>query len=302
STSSLSNGNLHEKNQPLGLTPVVITGGDLVTPPIPKAPRPKPSGLRRCGESDIGSSPSDALWEGSDHDVSTGTVKVEKWLTRIQDYDRELVAGMKSRLRYGEIGRLGAKMETILETRREAPICEVRDLPGVQGSKMEDAVVKLHQKCAAGSREDWKNGQCEACSNDKVSTQLGDQCEDKCPEGQARTSPEGKCEACPEGQKPTINGDSCERKCLKGQVKTGIEAKCEACPQGTQPNAAGGKCEDKCSRGQVRTEWQVRDSSGGQVQLAINTKMTSARDGQAKAGLDGKCEVCPEGKKTKCSW
>ncbi|KAL8846955.1 MAG: hypothetical protein Q9221_007997 [Calogaya cf. arnoldii] len=92
-------------------------------PPPRKAPTPSHQLVKSITPYTL-SDPVDKKWEDSNHDVSTGTVKVEKWLTRIQDNDQDLIAIMESKLRHGQFGRLGSKMEYILGTKRPAQIFE----------------------------------------------------------------------------------------------------------------------------------------------------------------------------------
>ena len=75
-------------------------------PPPRKAPTPSHQLVKSITPYTL-SDPVDKKWEDSNHDVSTGTVKVEKWLTRIQDNDQDLIAIMESKLRHGQFGRLG---------------------------------------------------------------------------------------------------------------------------------------------------------------------------------------------------
>lgn len=54
-----------------------------------------------------GSVPVDPRAEPSDFDMSLGLLPIEKWLTKIQINDRDLVAEMESVHRFGQVGRLG---------------------------------------------------------------------------------------------------------------------------------------------------------------------------------------------------
>ncbi|KAL8988134.1 MAG: hypothetical protein Q9169_008605, partial [Polycauliona sp. 2 TL-2023] len=222
-------------------------------PPLPNALPPKgslPPGqrVRRVAAGDIPSSPPDMPWEGSDHDVSTGTLNVEKWLTRIQDNDQDLIAR--------------SKMEYILGTKHPAPIFEFRDLVGVAGDRLEaemrsleDAVIRLHRQYALGSQkrslelnERAPDPQSPATSGNTSKGKANACPRKKCPPGQARIGNAGTCEACPASKMPSQAGDVCEDKCPVGQAKTGPDGKCEMCPPGQAKDLTNGKC-NACPNG-----------------------------------------------------
>ncbi|KAL8753976.1 MAG: hypothetical protein Q9199_004670, partial [Rusavskia elegans] len=219
-----------------------------------------------------GSAPLEPRAEPSDFDMSLGLLPVEKWLTKIQNNDCDLVAEMYSEHRFGQVGRLGKyplikpqclpnvtpdnkKGEFARQQSRSSDFRIQR--PGVEYGHLPAHQAKDERTCQRKKRplgQIKKAGTCEKCPDKSVTKKIGDRCESKCPEGQARFGLFGQCESCPKDQRPNVAGDRCEGMCPINHARTGKNGECGACGVGKKPNAVGDKCEDdKCPDGQAKT-------------------------------------------------
>ncbi|KAI4258082.1 MAG: hypothetical protein L6R42_005303 [Xanthoria sp. 1 TBL-2021] len=243
-----------------------------------------------------GSAPLNRRAEPSDFDMSLGLLPVEKWLTKIQNNDRDLVAEMESEYRFGQVGRLGTRMEKLLDSSREAPIFEFRDLGSSTAHQAKDERTCQRKKWPLGQIK--KAGKCEKCQDKSVPNKVGDRSESKYPKGQARFGLFGQCESCPKYQRPNVAGDRCEGMCPIKHVRTGKHGECVACGVGEKPNAVGDKCEDdKWPDGKAKTGKDGTCSPKGEE----NTDCPAEQE----KGPDDKCTPkqpqdsdCPEEKKT----
>ena len=109
----------------------------------------------------------DDNWMGKAEDIQTGTLAVEKFLNYLQGYDpatkkalpqMDLVTLMEKAMRYGQIGGLGSKMETMTDTSQPIPIFEFRELERIKGPDLaatmgsyEDKVIEYYTQFAKRS-------------------------------------------------------------------------------------------------------------------------------------------------------
>ncbi|KAI4282248.1 MAG: hypothetical protein L6R38_003080 [Xanthoria sp. 2 TBL-2021] len=277
---------------------------------IPRDPNTSPKQRRANLES--GSVPVDPRAEPSDFDMSLGLLPIEKWLTKIQINDRDLVAEMESVHRFGQVGRLGTRMENLLDSSREAPIFEFRDLGSSTGSNLakdlgnlEDAVVQLHKKYKTGPKKRSSRIQGRDPAEPQTFTGAPSNGNErtcqrkKCPLGQIKQA--GKCEKCPDNSVPNKIGGRCESKCPEGQARFGLFGQCESCPQDQRPNVAGNRCEGMCPINHARTgkNGECEACGVGKKPNAVGDKCEDDKcpDGQAKTGKDGTCS--PKGEENK---
>ncbi|KAH6638135.1 hypothetical protein C7974DRAFT_423057 [Boeremia exigua] len=112
-------------------------------------------------------------WAGKANNIKTGKLEIDDFINHIQGFDKttkktlpkmDLLKLMDKTMRHGQIGSLNNKMELVLDSTKEAPIFEFRELDYVHGAKLgttlgtyEDKVIAYHKQFKKRSINDQED-------------------------------------------------------------------------------------------------------------------------------------------------
>lgn len=101
-------------------------------------------------------------WAGKANNLATGKLEIVDFINHIQGFDGktkkalpklDLLKLMDKAMRHGQIGSLNNKMEPVLDSSKEAPIFEFRELEHVLGPNLGAALGAYEEKVIAYHRE-----------------------------------------------------------------------------------------------------------------------------------------------------
>lgn len=172
----------------------------------------------------------------------TGRVKVTKWLEGL-DKGSDLVSRVDDKLRYQQIGKLGARTENnLFKPKEKCPIFELRDIGSAQAPQMKEQLAKFEKKV-----KEYHKGSRTRRNKRRAAAPKTCDIRPKC-SGKQVPNNKGKCEDCGKGKIPDKNNAVCVREdngCQDDEIRKGNkdQQSCEKCPKGEKPDPAGKKCQ-----------------------------------------------------------